>query len=85
MGGVIGRRRLGRERAVQLDDPGDGGVLGIQADLILSVLLGEGDWTIDVIDTWNMTVERVPGIHSDGSVRVDLPGRPFMAVRLTRV
>lgn len=44
------------------------------------------DWsfTVDVIDTWNMTVERMPGTFS-GTFRVDLPGRQFMAVLLRRV
>lgn len=49
-----------------------------------TVLLGDGEWTVDVIDTWNMTIDRVDGIHS-GTVRVDLPGRQYMAVRATRV
>ena len=34
-----------------------------------------------MIDTWNMTIEEVPGIHS-GTVRVALPARPYMALRL---
>lgn len=37
---------------------------------------------IDVIDAWNMTIERVPGVH-EGRVRVDLPGRPYAAIRIT--
>ncbi|MGW0665113.1 DUF5605 domain-containing protein [Streptodolium elevatio] len=36
---------------------------------------------IDVIDTWTMTVDPVPGTHT-GTVRIDLPGREFMAVRI---
>jgi len=36
---------------------------------------------IDVIDTWNMTIESLPGEHT-GAVRVDLPGRSYMAIRL---
>ena len=36
---------------------------------------------VDVIDTWNMTVERLPGTH-EGTVRFDLPGRPYCALRL---
>jgi hypothetical protein len=36
---------------------------------------------IDVIDTWAMTVERMPGIHT-GSLRVDLPARPYTAIRV---
>ncbi|WP_456285350.1 DUF5605 domain-containing protein [Microbacterium sp. JZ70] len=38
---------------------------------------------IDVIDTWNMTIDPVPGEHS-GRTRVQLPAKPFIAVRLTR-
>lgn len=41
------------------------------------------DYDIDVIDTWNMTVERVPG-PCRGTVRVDLDRRQYMAVRLRR-
>jgi hypothetical protein len=36
---------------------------------------------IDVIDTWNMTIEPQPGVHS-GTVRVQLPARPYTAIRL---
>ncbi|GAA4983716.1 DUF5605 domain-containing protein [Yinghuangia aomiensis] len=39
---------------------------------------------IDVIDTWNMTVDRLPGTYA-GTVRIDLPGREFIALRLTAV
>ncbi|GAA1944788.1 DUF5605 domain-containing protein [Microbacterium deminutum] len=39
---------------------------------------------IDVIDTWNMTITTLPGEHV-GEVRVDLPGRPYIAVRLRSV
>ncbi len=39
---------------------------------------------IDVIDTWAMTVDRQPGEHS-GSVRVNLPARPYCAIRLRSV
>ena len=35
----------------------------------------------DVIDTWNMTVETLPGTYS-GRFRVELPGRQFIALRL---
>ncbi|MGP3914975.1 DUF5605 domain-containing protein [Nonomuraea sp. 10N515B] len=38
-------------------------------------------WTVDVIDTWNMTVETLPGTYS-GSFRVPLPARSYMALRL---
>jgi hypothetical protein len=36
---------------------------------------------IDVIDAWNMTIEPLPGVH-EGTIRVDLPARPYMAIRL---
>ena len=39
---------------------------------------------IDVIDTWNMTIEVRPGTHT-GTVRVPLPSRPFMAIRLRTI
>jgi hypothetical protein len=39
---------------------------------------------VNVIDTWNMTVATLPGTRS-GRFVVDLPARPYMAVRLRRV
>jgi len=39
--------------------------------------------TIDVIDAWNMTIERIPGRHT-GLVRVPLPARPHTLIRLMR-
>ncbi|WP_221933122.1 DUF5605 domain-containing protein [Tessaracoccus rhinocerotis] len=39
---------------------------------------------IDVIDTWAMSITAVPGEHT-GKVRVDLPARPWMAIRLTTI
>ena len=36
---------------------------------------------VDVIDTWNMTVETLPGIH-EATITVPLPARPYMAIRL---
>lgn len=49
-----------------------------------NIILPDGVWTIDVIDTWNMTIDRVPGSHR-GTVRVDLPGRQYMALRMVRI
>lgn len=40
-------------------------------------------YTVDVIDTWGMSVERLPGTYS-GRFRIELPGREFVAVRLQR-
>lgn len=39
---------------------------------------------VEVIDTWNMTIEKLPGTYED-SFRIELPGKPYMAVRLTKV
>ena len=39
---------------------------------------------IDVIDTWNMTVETLPGTF-EGRFRIELPGRQYVAVRLRAV
>lgn len=41
-------------------------------------------WKVDLIDTWNMTVETQEGV-AEGRVKVTLPGREYMAVRLRRV
>jgi hypothetical protein len=43
----------------------------------------EGRYRVDVIDTWNMTVEHRPE-DFDGSMPIPLPGREHMAIRLTR-
>lgn len=59
------------------------GYFGFNRPRFRNVFLPDGSWTIDVIDTWNMTVDRVPGTH-EGNTRVELPGRQFMAIRATR-
>lgn len=41
-------------------------------------------YKVDIIDTWNMTIDESAGIR-EGTFRVELPGRLYMAVRLTRV
>ena len=45
--------------------------------------LPEGQWIIDILDTWEMDVETLPGIYT-GDVQVPLPGKPYMALRLRR-
>ena len=60
------------------------GYFGFNRPRFRNLMLPDGEWTIDVIDTWNMTVDRLPGTRS-GTARVELPGRPFMAVRAIRV
>ena len=42
----------------------------------------ETEFAADVIDTYNMTVEKA-GVHK-GTFRIDLPGRQYMAIRLRR-
>ncbi|MFH8249011.1 DUF5605 domain-containing protein [Microbacterium sp. B2969] len=37
---------------------------------------------VDVIDAWSMTIDRLPGLH-EGDIRVDLPARPYTAIRIT--
>jgi hypothetical protein len=53
-------------------------------------------FTVDVLDTWNMKVTRVPGkftlkprddgAYADKDGRsIELPGKPYMAIRITRL
>lgn len=41
-------------------------------------------YQVELIDTWNMTVEKLGGLYEE-NFRLDLPGRQFMAVRMTCV
>ncbi|WP_061782560.1 DUF5605 domain-containing protein [Microbacterium hominis] len=59
------------------------GYFGFNRPRFRHVILGDGTWRVEVIDTWNMTIEEIPGHHT-GQLRVELPGRPYIAVRLTR-
>lgn len=65
-------------------------------DLPRDELEGGERFEADVIDTWNMTVETLPGVftmarknayffHDPERPTVSLPGRPWMAVRVRRV
>ena len=45
---------------------------------------GGTQYTVDVIDTWNMTTDHHPEPRTS-TFAVDLPARPYIAVRLTRV
>lgn len=40
-------------------------------------------YRVEIIDTWNMTIEDA-GVHT-GRIRLTLPGKQYMAVRLKRV
>ncbi len=44
----------------------------------------QGNYHIDIIDTWDMTLDTLPGDYS-GAVEIDLPGKPYVAIRLRRV
>jgi hypothetical protein len=48
------------------------------------VLLPPGRWQVDVLDTWECTVDRLPGVHQT-FVLVPLPAKPYQAVRLVAV
>jgi hypothetical protein len=39
-------------------------------------------YCVDIIDSWEMHITEVPGEFS-GAFRIDLPGKPFIAVRMT--
>jgi hypothetical protein len=56
---------------------------GAHQPLWRTLNLGQGDFAIDVIDTWNMTVTRFAE-HASGQVRVELPARPYQAIRIER-
>ncbi|SBS72311.1 DUF5605 domain-containing protein [uncultured Microbacterium sp.] len=60
------------------------GYFGFNRPRFRNLILDDGGWRIEVIDTWGMTVETLPGVQR-GQVRVELPGRQFMALRLTRL
>ncbi|MEK3686983.1 DUF5605 domain-containing protein [Paenibacillus sp. FSL R10-2736] len=41
-------------------------------------------YKVELLDTWNMTVETLEGSY-EGNFRIGLPGRTYMAVRMTRL
>ena len=41
-------------------------------------------YAIELIDTWNMTIEKLPGTYS-GSIRIDMPEKQYMAIRMCKV
>lgn len=46
--------------------------------------LPPGEWRLEILDTWAMTVQPVPGTHT-GTATVELPGRPYVAIRARRL
>jgi len=45
-------------------------------------MLGSGNFRVQIIDTWNMTVEELPEPIT-GSAEIPLPGKPYMAILCT--
>jgi hypothetical protein len=46
--------------------------------------LPQGNFRIDVIDTWNMTIETFAQ-NASGKMAVSMPARKYMAVRIQKV
>ena len=58
--------------------------LGIcQPKYRMLVLPEDGDFEVEIIDTWNMAVTSA-GLHR-GATRIELPGNQYMAIRVRRV
>ncbi|WP_147915631.1 DUF5605 domain-containing protein [Ruania zhangjianzhongii] len=43
----------------------------------------DAEFIVELLDTWNLSVERLPGTFS-GEFVLDLPRQPYLAVRITR-
>jgi hypothetical protein len=55
---------------------------GVAQPAVLTLDLPEDrTYTAEVIDTWEMTVSPLPGTYS-GRVEVELPGQPYLALRV---
>ncbi len=58
---------------------------GINCPAYKDIALPEdADYTIDVIDTWEMTIARLEGPFS-GKCRVNLPAKPYIALRIRKL
>ncbi len=58
--------------------------LGICRPTYRPVFLPEdADYEVDVIDTWNMTIQNLGVMR--GINRIELPGRQYMAIRIRKV
>jgi hypothetical protein len=45
--------------------------------------LPEGSFHVDILDTWNMTIDRAAS-HACGQFTLELPRKKYLAVRLER-
>ncbi|MFZ6029245.1 MAG: DUF5605 domain-containing protein [Chloroflexota bacterium] len=57
---------------------------GMRQPALRNFNLPDGAYRVDVIDTWNMTIETVAE-NAAGPTRVELPTRKFMAIRIQKV
>ena len=50
----------------------------------MMTMLEEGSrWKVEIIDTWAMTITPVEGLIQHGD-KLELPGKPWIALRLQR-
>jgi len=56
---------------------------GVHSPARLTFALPPGQFCVDVIDTWEMTISSLPDTY-EGAFSIDLPGKPYMAVRLRK-
>ena len=57
--------------------------LGITQPVCRTLFLPEDeDFEVEVIDTWNMTISPA-GVHR-GETRIEMPGKPYMAIRVRK-
>jgi hypothetical protein len=42
------------------------------------------EYKVEVIDTWEMTINELEGVY-EGKFRIELPGKQYMAVRMTKI
>jgi hypothetical protein len=56
---------------------------GVHSPAQLSFAVPPGEYCVDVIDTWEMTMTSLPDTY-EGTFTIDMPGKPYMAVRLRR-
>ena len=48
------------------------------------MLPGEAKYSIEIIDTWNMTITRL-GVNNSGKTLIHLPGKPYIALRAIKI
>ena len=56
---------------------------GLRQPAVRNFRLPDGSYRIDIIDTWNMSIETFAE-NASGQITVDLPARKYMAIRLQK-